>query len=894
MKHGTFLWSGVALRAAGIAVLALAVMFAACSNPAGGGGESGGNANKTALNAAIETAEAAKVGVQSSTNGADVALTIQWVTLSQLTAFNTAINAAKTVRDNTSASQPQVDGAVTTLDNAISDFKDAKQPGTLELNWSALDAKIAAAKIARDSIIVAVNAASAAQDAKWATQAQLDALQAAITVAETLTPTSQTMVDNAVTALDNALATFNSAVSGHGTGTKIGDFSQADFDSLIAMANAAKERVFISSLNGDDVPPADVWVTSAVMGELNVAISTAAEAVLSDLAYETLLGTLTTFNEAKQPGATIDQTDFNTAIKNANTARAGVEIAISSDQVPTGVEWVTKAQWDALDTVYTAAADAATKKVVSDLNAAIEVFKSAKKTGTAVNALTITGLGAIYKNGAEVYVGVLESNEFDPSSEPDNFEQGIVTNGSLTISLGTLENGSYYVGFSSDGIIIFISKATVAFKGAMKNIAYDTANFELYTHSLNLGDMDLSPTMTLNQVILAMSQGEMNNYTEWKAGMQQIISEMLGDKYINPNFLPIALYKDEACTVEINGTETVGSVSVIYTKFSITALMGGGESGGGDPPGTVGHINGTVTFTNGSPGQIDISARYSTEQNVYGTWLGNVFVKPDGSFSIPFNQEFLTTLQSESQQYLHFSLWKSHDDNSGYDIEIASARLVTFAGLNNGNLNVNNVGTVNLAFITVSGTITVTYKGQPVHHVRIFASYGSASGYSSELKSPGSGAAWSVPVPVFDSSTPLYLYVSGYDSDEKQLFGENAEIIINAYNTPVTGVAINLGNIIALSGTANVTINGQRPDTISIFAYTDPLGGSSIGSATISNYASGSNTWSMGIKEPASGKVYFGINWWLGGGSPEGALHVADITYSGGSVSSIFLEYHEP
>jgi hypothetical protein len=591
MKNGKFLWSGAALRAAGIAVLALTVMFAACSNPAGGEG-SGGGANKTALNAAIETAEAAKAGVLVNTNSGNVALGTYWATQTDLDTFNAAINTAKTVRDNTSASQPQVDGAVTTLNNAVADFNAAKQSGTLVLDWSALDAEIAAAKMARDGVIVAVNAAGAASGAKWVTQAQFDALQAKITAAETLTPTSQGVVDNAVADLNTALNTFNNAVNNNGQGSKTEGFNQTDFDSLKDMANTAKAGVVTSSLDGDDVPPADLWVTSAVMGELNVAIITAEAAALSDTAYQALFDVLTAFNEAKQPGATIDKTALNAAITNANAAKVDVEIAATQNEAPNGSVWVTQAQLDALDTAYQAAANAATKKAVEEattaLTAAISTFNSAKTSnglGTAVNGVTITGIGAIYNNGATVRVGVAASKDVEAPADPPGLVQGTVTNGRLSVSLGTLSNGSYYVGFSSDGIIYFISKATVVFNGAMKNIAYDTVNFELYTHSLNLGEMDMPQgvTATLNEVILEMSGGELTAYdTAFKNFLRQEVSEMLGSAYVNLNFLDVAFYKNAACTQEFSGTEQVDSTTTIYTKFSLAALM---EGGGGEGPG---------------------------------------------------------------------------------------------------------------------------------------------------------------------------------------------------------------------------------------------------------------------------------------------------------------------
>jgi hypothetical protein len=910
MKNGTFLWSGVALRAAGIAVLALAVMFAACSNPAGGE-SSGGNADKTALNTAIETAEAAKAGVSVSANGtgSDVALGTQCVTSIQLTTFNAAITTAQGIRNNVSASQPLVDGAVTTLNNAIDDFNAAKQPGTLELDLGPLDAKITEAETARDSVVVAADAAGAAKGAKWATQEEVNILQAAITAAQAPV-TSPGAVTSAVNTLNIVLSTFTSTISSR-SGTKETGFTQANFDTLKTNANAAK--AVATSSNGNDVPPTASWVTSQTMNDLEAAIG-AAPSTVNDSAYLALSTALIAFNTAKQPGTTPDKTDLNTAIKSANTARAGVEIAAIQNEAPGGSAWVTKAQWDALNTAYTTAAGAATQNAVTQattaLNDAISDFTEAKSDngpGTAVNALTITGLGAIYNNGAEVYVGVLESNEFDPSSEPDNFEQEIVTNGSLTIPLETLPNGSYYVGFSSDGIIIFISKATVLFKGAMKNIAYDTVNFELYTHSLNFGDMGMPPniTATLNQVIEGMAgdmPGSPTTYTAWKNAMRQMLSGELGGNYVNlndVNVLDVALYKNAACTQEFTGTETVNSATVVYTKFSLAEIMSGGDGPPGPPVEAAGYINGTVNLIGGSSGQeVFIGARYGDNQiyQVDGQGILSA-VESNGSFSIPFTYEFLAALESKAQE-LYFSLY-IHDTGSGggYD-KYTEPKTVTNSGLIGNTLNVGSLGTVSLAFINLSGTITVTYNGQPVPRVRISARYDTnipsimGNGYS-ELKSPGSGAPWSVPVPVFASQTTLNISVSGFNSSGNSIFYTNIQTV-SAHSTPVTVPAINLA-IVTLTGTADVTISGQKPDNIGIAAYTnaDNPWGSQIGSTSITNYASESNTWSMNIVAPAPGTtVYFGINWWPDGDMGlTGEAQVATITYSGGPVTPIALSH---
>jgi hypothetical protein len=854
------------------AALVLALAFTACPNLNDGGG--GDPANKDALTAAIANAEAAKPGIKTDTDAQNVPLGTQWVTQAELNALDTAISNATGVKNNSSANQSQVDSAVSVLNSAIAAFINARKAGSATpVDRSALDAQIAGAESAINGVISAADAAGAAQGANWATPAQLDAINAAITTARNAT--TQTEVNTALTTLQNALNTFNNQVSGNPPGTKAADFTQAEMDDLIEKANTAKAGA-VAAANGDDVPLTAFWVSEADLGALNNAINAAG--TLSDSNYLALLNALKAFDEAKTPGSLPEKTPLFDAIMSADTARAGVNIAAKKEEAPKGSAWVTQAQWDALNTAYTAAVNTAgnagaTKKAVADaaaaLNTAITVFNTAKAgngLGTAANGITISGLGAIYKNGTKVYVGVADSKEIDPSSDSDNFVPGTVTNGSLTVPLD-VKNGSYYIGFSSDGFIYFISKTTAVFSGAAVGKAYN--DFELYTWSMNMGDMGLPSSMTLNAVIQAMSEGEVNNYAGFKTFMRQMISEELGDEYANLNFLDVAFYKNEACTQEFSGGDTVGPTTVIYTKVPFFQMMSGGETPVEQVPvEAVGYINGTVTLTgySGQRPQVEIYAYY------YGQYTGggpvdgsgrDYTVNSDGSFSIPFTEGFLNALQSGAQD-LRFSLWIG-SGSSGFSKTIEPPIPVTSSQLSGGNLNVGSLGTVNLASITLNGTITVTHNGQRVPNVSISA-YGPGGGGSTNLKSPGSNAAWSITLSPYDSPTDLSLYVSGYDSDwDNLLFEKEAGITIpGVYNTSVTGLTINLGDIstTTLSGTIDVTIDGQKPEYVYIAAGEVGEDDYWLGKISIGDYDTSPNTWSITFETlPPGTQVHFVIQW---------------------------------
>jgi hypothetical protein len=678
MKNGKFLWPW----AAGIAVLALALLFTACPDPTGSTED---KVDKSGLNSAITEAEAAKANVFSSTNGAELNTGDKWVTPAALTTFNTAINTANGVKNNASASQAQVDSAVTTLKAAITVFKNAISIKT-DTDTVALNTSITQAQNRKNEVNEATDRIEVPDGEEWATAGQKDTLQAAITTAtNALTAATQTEVDNAKTTLDNALSDFNTAVSGNGTGTKT-NFTQEEFNGLITNAKGVRDET-VPSTNGDDVPPADYWVTPGDLGTLNAAI-TIAEAVpdYQNSDYENLSNALKLFKAARQYGSdpalarealqiaigdaedarervttdnfpetnddappgsewvTQDQwnalnTPYGTAVvvKNNNNAtknmvteakdtlsiavttftnaissnglgsepdRAALETAIANaedamkdvvpatdaDEVPKDSKWVLPAEKEDLETAISAAVaikndNAATKnevaKATSDLTEAIETFTEAIKLGTAVNGLKITGLGTIYNNDATVYIGVLPTKEeFDPSSGIEGYVPGTVSDGSLTISLPDLANGSHYSGFSSDLIIVFISKTAADFNGVPISIPYNVTNFEPYVWSMTMGDMGLEGSMTVDNAIATLSAKmapePIPTYTEWKNFMLGIMGEhILGDEYANTNFLDdnIAMYKDVACSQEFIGTETVGPDTVLYTKYSLAAIM---------------------------------------------------------------------------------------------------------------------------------------------------------------------------------------------------------------------------------------------------------------------------------------------------------------------------------
>jgi translation elongation factor P/translation initiation factor 5A len=87
-------------------------------------------ADKTALISAISAADAAKDGVATDTNAANVPNGSKWVTQEALDTFTSAIASAETVKNNAAATQAEVAAATTALANATSAFTIAINTGT--------------------------------------------------------------------------------------------------------------------------------------------------------------------------------------------------------------------------------------------------------------------------------------------------------------------------------------------------------------------------------------------------------------------------------------------------------------------------------------------------------------------------------------------------------------------------------------------------------------------------------------------------------------------------------------------------------------------------------------------------------------------------------------------
>jgi hypothetical protein len=113
----------------------------------------------------------------------------------------------------------------------------------------------------------------------------------------------------------------------------------------------------------------------------------------------------------------------------------------------------------------------------------LEEFVNSMGSGSGGSFTTITitniiSLGMGYNNGDAVGVGVVLSNDV---SSPLAFTMGNVKYGNLSVPL-QVENNSYYIGFSSNGVDYYVSKAKHPLgDGMICTIAYDITTFDHVT-----------------------------------------------------------------------------------------------------------------------------------------------------------------------------------------------------------------------------------------------------------------------------------------------------------------------------------------------------------------------------------------------------------------------------
>jgi len=193
-------------------LLALLIIFSSCViDPDPGNkdgdknGDNGVTLDKSALNAEIAKAEAAKEGVVTAVNASEVVKGKKWVTAAVIENFTGAIEEAKKALNATT--QAAVDAARIALSAAIDAFNEAKNDGnkTSGFTQAELTDLINDATAAKAGVGTSADGTDIGMNKSWVTQAVMAALDNAIAAAQSASGN----LDPAYLALEQAIEDFS-------------------------------------------------------------------------------------------------------------------------------------------------------------------------------------------------------------------------------------------------------------------------------------------------------------------------------------------------------------------------------------------------------------------------------------------------------------------------------------------------------------------------------------------------------------------------------------------------------------------------------------------------------------------------------------------------------------
>ncbi|ONI46148.1 hypothetical protein AN641_02460 [Candidatus Epulonipiscioides gigas] len=397
-------------------------------------------ANVTELENAIATANNAMAGViiTEELDVSNVPKGQKFTNQKQIDILKDAIKVAQDFIATAPTNAADVTAATNTLNKAITEFNNSIKTGTkvTTANTSELTKLIATAKTTKNSITtISENTSDVIKGTKFVTKGDMTALETTILRAENtvLNATEQSIVDTQVLELENAIIRFNTAIK---VGTKVADISK--LVSELENAHLAKATVVVINNKDEDEVIEDVkFVTQSEMTALETVMDEANEFIASeqptseqskiDATVIKLQKAISKFKTDIKIGKlenSANISDLQSAIVDANNAKANILIAENATNVSIGKYFVTQATVSALDSVIQEAqnmiASAPSYSDSSDvvalttkLNTAIETFNNSIKTGTKV--ADVSALNSAITTAKSEMTGVYVNNATSPS-----------------------------------------------------------------------------------------------------------------------------------------------------------------------------------------------------------------------------------------------------------------------------------------------------------------------------------------------------------------------------------------------------------------------------------------------------------------------------------------------
>ena len=594
----------------------------------------------------------------------------------------------------------------------------------------------------------------------------------------------------------------------------------------------AKDDVVIA-ISGGDVPRGDPWVYAAEMDALESAIDAAALLLFNlgsqnhiNSAIEALNSTIIPFvNNPKLGTGNPDMTELSAEIARAITERAPVRVNSQASNVSSVASWVTDAEMAAFNEVITAAEQvrnnastvtrAEVDSAITALDDAITIFRGVKKDGSStilgINHGGVRIIDLPYPNGTELMLGILKTVEnvdlaADLIANNENVQNGVVN---ITLrqnnELWTGES-SWYVGFiavnDSDGILEWwVSKNTIDFTdNPFPSIQFIPENFT---------KRDIFPA-TLGSLAGGADNFEQHfeDSTTMDAYLQRIWGTPSWEQYEQMILqMGMIISKTSDLTTPFEQNDMVNAGTWLYTNYPFWFFFNTqGEK--------IGEMVGTISLTSIPPdirgvhifaiGRVVGSEDFGS-RGIFSDWIEREsLVESPVTWSMPiYENSFGDDFDPRGFDWeFTFVVSVIHQSNKIYQVPVNNVTK-SFSFSSPQPVNVGALGTVSLAYVTLSGTIDISYYNV-LDLWLVFSEAGGIDYYLPDLGFAHTGTtnSWEMLVPVFNQPRDIQIRIIGFPQNQQNngdnyLFDFIYPLLINisANQNEIKEIHLDVGNL---------------------------------------------------------------------------------------------------
>ncbi|MDR2597553.1 MAG: hypothetical protein LBC76_09590 [Treponema sp.] len=495
-----------------------------------------------------------------------------------------------------------------------------------------------------------------------------------------------------------------------------------------------------------------------------------------------------TKDDGKKAPPSFDTTALNAVINEAWGARVGVETASSASEVPTGKKWVTESEWNAFDGVYKTAVEtkanpssqSAVDSAKTNLQAAIVTFNAAKKDGSG-SAITLSGTITVKNNGQIVPYVVIQIHDADysfseiikSSLSVENTPWSIITKPFSTSTEILFD----IIGYDNDKYENYLFQTSV--DGLSKTV-YNT-DINNININLNLNSITISGTFNLNyneQTIPSVRIDIFKKSDNFKLGSVDLLNVKNNVSW-STNIPSQTVDTDVVFhIVGFNGPSTYEYDRLFGLWNQDFGVKVKNQNITGVALNLI-TISGTVSVNNkGNPFPTVVITIWKGDWR----WLANTELKSPSA-----NTPWSIVISAYTSDTEIFISVEGKDEN---DEEVFWERT------ENRTVKNTNVSGIALNYITISGTINVTYNGSlaPIVEIHIHKKVDDDYITGMTLNSPSANAPWTIWIPAFTNDTEIRFNVAVGDNEDNLQWSDGG-VTRTVKNSNVSDIALNLGNI---------------------------------------------------------------------------------------------------